>query len=49
VADPDHGALVADVISADARGLALGGAVRVRLRDDVHDVVLIGGNDGASS
>lgn len=43
VDDPIHGRLLADLISADAAGLSPGQHVRVRLRDDVTDVVLIGG------
>jgi hypothetical protein len=42
VDDADYGRLFADIISADASGLAAGQAVRVRLRDDVTDIVLIG-------
>jgi len=41
--DDTHGRLFADVISADAAGLAPSMRARVRLRDDVTDVVLIGG------
>jgi putative spermidine/putrescine transport system ATP-binding protein len=37
-----HGRMLADLISADAVGLGVGQPVRVRLRDDVRDVVLIG-------
>jgi putative spermidine/putrescine transport system ATP-binding protein len=42
VDDAAYGRLFADIISADAAGLAAGEAVRVRLRDDVADIVLIG-------
>jgi putative spermidine/putrescine transport system ATP-binding protein len=42
VDDADYGRLFADIISADAAGLAAGQSVRVRLRDDVADIVLIG-------
>jgi len=42
VDDPQVGQVLADVISADAADLRPGGAVRVRLRDDVEHVVLIG-------
>lgn len=38
----DHGRLLADIISADADGLAPGQSANVRLRDDVGEVVLIG-------
>jgi len=43
VADPDRGTLIADIISADAAALAPSMSVRVELRADVADVVLIGG------
>ena len=42
VEDAEYGRLFADIISADAAGLAAGQPVRVRLRDDVADIVLIG-------
>jgi len=42
VEDARAGRLIADLISADAAGLVPGQRVRVRLRDDVADVVLIG-------
>jgi putative spermidine/putrescine transport system ATP-binding protein len=42
VDDPDAGHVIADLISADAADLRPGAAVRVRLRDDVDRVVLIG-------
>lgn len=41
---PGHGRMLADLISADAAGLSAGQRVRVRLRDDVDEVVLIGGH-----
>ncbi len=40
--DADQGRVFADIISADAAGLAAGMSVRLRLRDDVAEVVLIG-------
>jgi putative spermidine/putrescine transport system ATP-binding protein len=40
--DATHGRVFADIISADAAGLAAGQQVRIRLRDDVAEVVLIG-------
>lgn len=43
VDDAVHGRLLADIISSDAAGLTPGQPVRVRLRDDVADIVLIGG------
>lgn len=46
VEHPDAERLYADIISADAAGLAVGDPVRVRLRDDVEHVVLIGRSDG---
>jgi putative spermidine/putrescine transport system ATP-binding protein len=42
VDDAKYGRLFADIISSDAAGLAAGQPVRVRLRDDVADLVLIG-------
>lgn len=42
VDDDAYGRLFADIISSDAAGLAPGQPVRVRLRDDVADIVLIG-------
>lgn len=42
VEDAAVGRVIADIISADAAGLVPGQQVRVRLRDDVSDVVLIG-------
>lgn len=42
VDDAVHGRLLADIISSDATGLTPGKSVRVRLRDDVADIVLIG-------
>jgi putative spermidine/putrescine transport system ATP-binding protein len=42
VDDAAYGRLFADIISSDASGLSAGQGVRVRLRDDVDDIVLIG-------
>ena len=42
VEDAQYGRMFADIISADAADLAPGMAVRVRLRDDVNEIVLIG-------
>jgi putative spermidine/putrescine transport system ATP-binding protein len=42
VDDSTYGRLFADIISSDAAGLHAGQPVRVRLRDDVADLVLIG-------
>jgi hypothetical protein len=42
VDDEGHGRVFADIISADAAGLSPSQSVRLRLRDDVADVVLIG-------
>lgn len=42
VDDAYYGRLFADIISSDAAGLHAGQPVRVRLRDDVADLVLIG-------
>jgi len=42
VDDEGHGRVFADIISADAAGLSPSQRVRLRLRDDVADVVLIG-------
>ena len=42
VDDANYGRLFADIISSDAAGLHAGQPVRVRLRDDVADLVLIG-------
>ena len=42
VDDATYGRLFADIISSDAAGLHAGQPVRVRLRDDVADLVLIG-------
>lgn len=40
--DPDRGRIVADILSADAGRLSVGDCVRVRIRDDVSNLVLIG-------
>jgi len=40
--DESHGRVFADIISSDAAGLHQADRVRLRLRDDVADVVLIG-------
>lgn len=43
IADDDTlGRVIADIISADAVGISPGQRVRLRLRDDVSDIVLIG-------
>jgi putative spermidine/putrescine transport system ATP-binding protein len=42
IEDSLHGRVVADIISADAAGLAPALPVRLRLRDDVAEAVLIG-------
>ncbi len=42
IEDVQYGRVFADIISADASGLAPGQSVRVRLRDDVGEIVLIG-------
>jgi putative spermidine/putrescine transport system ATP-binding protein len=42
VDDAHYGRLFADIISSDAAGLHAGQPVRVRLRDDVAELVLIG-------
>ena len=42
VDDAKYGRLFADIISSDAAGLHAGQPVRVRLRDDVAELVLIG-------
>ena len=40
--DKSHGRVVADILSADAARLEVGARVKVRVRDDVTEVVLIG-------
>ncbi len=42
VDDPQVGQVIADVLSADAAGLSAGQSVRVRLRDDLDRLVLLG-------
>jgi putative spermidine/putrescine transport system ATP-binding protein len=42
LSDPDLGRVVADILSADAGRLSVGDCVRIRVRDDVTDLVLIG-------
>jgi putative spermidine/putrescine transport system ATP-binding protein len=42
IQDADQGRVVADIISSDASGLSTGMRVRLRLRTDVAEVVLIG-------
>lgn len=41
IAHPDFGNIVADLLSADARLLHIGDRVNIRIRDDVHEVLII--------
>lgn len=41
IAHPDFGNIVADLLSADAGRLHIGDRVNIRIRDDVHEVLII--------